>query len=205
MVKTGRPGRPERSRAWAGTRAEIVRHGRLMSERGYVAGADGNVSARGDEKVLITPSRVPYERLRPGDVVAVDLDGRGGPNPSSELQVHLAIYRARPDVRAVVHAHPVYACVLAARREPLPPVLEEVGPVLGGAVEVARPAPSGSTALAETVVAALGDRHAVLLADHGSVTTGGDLDEAFYRLEVLERAAQVYVLGRLLSPAGPGA
>lgn len=182
-------------------RQEIVRYARLMAERAYVVGADGNVSARHRGTVLITPSRIAYERLRPEGVVAVDLEGRGGTNPSSEIKVHLAVYAARPDVRAVVHAHPVYACVLAARREPLPPVLEEAGLVLGGPVAVAGPAPSGSAALGKAAAAALGERHGVLLADHGSVTTGASLEEAFYRLEVLERTAQVYVLGRLLSPA----
>jgi L-fuculose-phosphate aldolase len=206
VVKSESAGADEKDgpAAEATQRREIVRHARLMAERGYVVGADGNISVRLGDAVLITPSRVDYDRLEPNRIVAVDLDGRGGDNPSSELQVHLAIYRARPDVLAVVHAHPVHACVLAVRREQLPPVLEEAGPVLGGPVAVSKAAPSGSSELGRAAALALGDRHAALLAGHGSVTTGSNLEEAFYRLEVLERTAQVYVLSRLLGE-GAGA
>jgi L-fuculose-phosphate aldolase len=200
--ETGRRGRRGGSGAEARLRLQIIRHAQLMTVKGYVVGADGNISARHGDCVLITPSRVDYYRLKPDRIVAVDLEGRGGENPSSELHVHLAIYRARPDVLAIVHAHPVHACVLAVRRELLPPVLEEAGSVLGGPVGVADPAPSGSAELGGAAALALGDRHAVLLAGHGSVTTGPNLEEAFYRLEVLERTAHVYVLSRLL---GPGA
>ena len=95
---------------------------------------------------------------------------------------------------AIVHAHPVFACVLAVRRERLEALLDEVGPVLGGPVEVAEYALSGSLDLGPRAVAGLGPRHAVILANHGTVTVGADLEEAFYRLEVLERAAHVQVL-----------
>ncbi len=165
-----------------------------------MVGADGNLSRRDGAGMLITPTRVPYDQT-----VAVAGDGTwSGPvPPSSERAVHSAIYAARADVGAIVHAHPVYACVLAVAGRSLPLVLDEVEPVLGGPVEVAEYVPSGDPALGQAALRALGDRHAVLLARHGSVTVGGDLEEAFYRLEVLERAAQVYVLagflGRLTS------
>jgi L-fuculose-phosphate aldolase len=165
-----------------------------------VVGADGNLSLRDGGGMLITPTRVPYDQTRPEQIVAVDADGSwSGPvPPSSERAVHGAIYRARADAGAIVHAHPVYACVLAVAGRALPLVLDEVEPVLGGQVEVAEYTPSGDPALGDAAVRALGDRHGVLLARHGSVTVGRDLDEAFYRLEVLERAAQVYVLAGLL-------
>ncbi|HVD01651.1 MAG TPA: class II aldolase/adducin family protein [Candidatus Dormibacteraeota bacterium] len=156
---------------------------------GYTVGRDGNLSRRGDEEVLITVSGKPKESLTEEDVVEI-----GSPLRSSEWAVHAAIYRARPDVTAVIHAHPIHACVLAVRGEPLEPLLDEVTPVLGGRVEVARYAPSGSAELGEHAVAALGDRHAVILANHGTVTVGASLEEAFYRLQVMERAAQVQVL-----------
>ncbi|HLQ62220.1 MAG TPA: class II aldolase/adducin family protein [Candidatus Acidoferrales bacterium] len=184
-------------RGEAAARRDLVLHARLLQARGYVVGADGNLSVRVGEQVLITPSRVDYAALRPAGLALLDLDGNGRGNPSSEREVHLAVYRARPDVWAVVHAHPVYACVLAVNREPLPELLDEVGPVLGGEVRVALHQPSGSAELGVAAVEALGDRQAVLLAGHGTVTVGGSLAEAFYRLEVLERAAQVYVLARL--------
>jgi L-fuculose-phosphate aldolase len=162
-------------------------------------GADGNLSVRDGEGMLISPTRVPYDETRPEQIVAVapDASWSGSLPPSSERAVHTAIYAARPDVRAIVHAHPVYGCVLAVAGHPLPVVLDEVAPVLGGPVAVAEYVAAGDPALGEAAVKALGDRHGVLLAHHGSVTVGGDLEEAFYRLEVLERAAQVYVLSRL--------
>ena len=160
-------------------------------------GADGNLSLRRGERVLITPSQVAYDELEPASIAELDLEGRGGPNPSSEREVHLAVYRKRVDVQAVIHAHPVHACVLAVLRQPLPEVLDEVAPVLGGGVGVAEYAASGTPELGRSAAAALGQRQAVLLANHGSVTVGRDLAEAFYRLEVLERAARVYLLARL--------
>lgn len=168
--------------------------------RGYVVGADGNLSVREGAGMLITPSRLAYERTRVDDIVLVGPDGEWERTqawpPSSERAVHAAVYRARPDVAAIVHAHPVHACALAVLREALPALLDEVGPVLGGTVEVARYAVSGDPALGAAAVEALGDRQGVILANHGTVTVGRDLAEAFYRLEVLERAAHVYLLAR---------
>jgi L-fuculose-phosphate aldolase len=185
----------------------LIAFGRRLVEGGYVVGADGNLSVRDGDGMLITPSQLAYDRLRPGDIVRVDAGGAweaGGPAPSTERAVHAAIYASRPDVNAVVHAHPVHACILAVAREPLPAVLDEVTPVLGGAVEVAEYAASGDARLGQVAVRALGDRHAVILANHGTVTVGGDLEQAFYRLEVLERAAQVFLgarqAGRVVLP-----
>ena len=143
---------------------------------------------------MITPSQVPYDRLREEDMVEVVPGGSASGKPSSELAVHLAIYRNRPEVGAIIHAHPVHACVLSVLRLPLPPLLDEVTPVLGGEVCVATYARSGSDALAEAAVEALGARFGAILANHGTVTVGADLDQAYRRLEVLERAAQIYVL-----------
>ncbi|HEX6547544.1 MAG TPA: class II aldolase/adducin family protein [Candidatus Dormibacteraeota bacterium] len=171
-----------------------------------MVGADGNLSLRHGEGMLVTPSRLAYDRTDPEDIVWVGADGRpqGRQPPSSEWALHAAVYAARPDVSAIVHAHPLYACVLAVRGEPLPALLEEVGPVLGGPVAIAEYAPSGTPDVGRVAVAALGtDRFGVILARHGTATVGADLETAFYRLEVLERAAAVYVLsglrGRLTS------
>jgi L-fuculose-phosphate aldolase len=155
----------------------------------YTVGRDGNLSVREGDRVLITASGKPKEDLTEDDVVDID-----SPERSSEWAVHAAIYRARSDVGAVIHAHPIHACVLAVRGESLEALLDEVTPVLGGRIEVAEYAPSGTLELGEHAVAALGDRHAVILANHGTVTIGANLEEAFYRLQVLERAAQVQVL-----------
>jgi len=175
-------------------RQSLVDHGRRLVAGGYVVGADGNLSVRSGDGVLITPSRVPYDRLSAEQIASIDLDGLGDASRSSEWAVHCAIYRARPEVSAIVHAHPIYACVLAVRREPLEALLDEVEPVLGGPVSVAEYALSGTAELGALAIAGLGLRHAVILANHGTVTVGSDLEEAFYRLEVLERAAHVQVL-----------
>jgi L-fuculose-phosphate aldolase len=170
-------------------RQSLVDHARRLVAGGYVVGPDGNLSVREGDAILITPTRIPYDRLTPEDIVAIDADSR-----SSEWAVHSVVYAVRSDVGAVIHAHPVFACVLAVRGERLEELLDEVPAVLGGAVEVAEYAQSGSAELGYNAVAALGGRHAVILANHGTVTVGADLEEAFYRLEVLERAAQIQVL-----------
>jgi ribulose-5-phosphate 4-epimerase/fuculose-1-phosphate aldolase len=175
-------------------RQSLVDYGRRLVAGGYVVGADGNLSVRDGDRVLLTPSRLAYDRLEAGQIASIDLNGEGDTSRSSEWAMHCAIYRARPDVKAIVHAHPVFACVLAVRRERLEALLDEVGPVLGGPVSVAEYAPSGSGELGGFAVAGLGPRHAVILANHGTVTVGADLEAAFYRLEVLERAAHVQVL-----------
>ena len=169
---------------------ELADYAHRLAGGGYTVGRDGNLSVRAGGRLLVTASGVPKEDLTESDVVSLDDIGRR----SSEWAVHAAIYGARRDVNAVIHAHPVYACVLAVRREALEPLLDEVTPVLGGRVEVAEHAPSGSLELGARAVAALGDRQAVILADHGTVTVGATLAEAFYRLQVLERSAQVQVL-----------
>lgn len=147
--------------------------------------------------MLITPTGLPYGRMRPEDIVEVALAGGWTPvpgrAPSSERAVHAALYRARPDVSAIVHAHPVHGCALAVLRRPLPALLDEVLPVLGGTIAVADYAPSGDPSLGDSAVRALGNRWAVILANHGTVTVGADLEQAFYRLEVLERASAVYL------------
>ena len=172
-----------------GTRQELAEFAHRLVAGGYTVGRDGNLSVRHGERVLITASGVAKERLTGQDVVEIE-----DPRRSSEWAVHAAVYRARPDVTAVIHAHPVFACVLAVRREPLEPILDEVTSVLGGRVEVAEYAPSGSVELGENAVRALAGRNAVILANHGTVTVGAGLEEAFYRLQVLERTAQVQVL-----------
>ncbi|UNQ73476.1 class II aldolase/adducin family protein [Infirmifilum sp. NZ] len=184
-------------------RKGIVEAFRFLEERNLNYGYSGNISVRvpqGD-LYLITPSGVKKARLSPEDVLVVDrslnvVEGRG--NPSVEARMHLAIYDAREDVRAIVHAHPLYSSVLAAIRRSLPPLLEETVLYLGGTVEVADYAPSGTEELARNVVRALGGKSAVLLANHGALTCGSSLEEALDAMVYLERAALVYVLASLL-------
>jgi L-fuculose-phosphate aldolase len=176
---------------------------RKMVEHGLVVAKQGNVSVRlsGDVGVLITPSGIPYEEMVAADLVILGLNGevvQGGLKPSKETPMHLAIYRARRDVCAIVHTHSPYATAVSVQHEMVPPFLEEQIPYLGGEIRTAKYGMSGTEGLGANVVAALGNRNAALLANHGAVACGEDLDQAFRNAQLVERIAQVYVLSRLL-------
>jgi len=174
---------------------------RYMEERGLNYGYSGNVSARaGPNAYLITPGGVRKAEVKPEDLLLVDGEERvleGAGEPSVELPLHLAVYRARPDVGAIIHANPIYATVLSVLRLDLEPVVEELALYVGGSVRVADYAPSGTSELAENVLKALGDRNAAILANHSVLACGSDVDEALNVLECIERAAQIYLIVRL--------
>lgn len=184
-------------------RKEIVAFARRMHAEGLVAGTAGNVSSRvpGEEKIAITPSGLPYEEMQPDDVPILDLNGTvvvESKAPSTEWRLHLAIYRARPDVGAIIHTHEIYSSVLAVLHVPLPPIVEELVHYVGGQVEVAEYAPSQSPELSRNVVAALGGRAAALIANHGNICCGGDLTQAFHVCQLVGRVARVYILASLM-------
>ena len=184
-------------------REAVVSFARRMHEDGLVSGTAGNVSARvpGEERIAITPSGFPYEEMEPDDVLVLDPGGavvHGKLPPSVEWRVHLAVYRARPDVGAIIHTHGVHSTALAVLGRPLPPIVEEMVQYLGGQVEVAAYAPSQSPELARNVVAALGERAAVLMANHGNVCCAEDLAAAYHVCQVLEWVAGVYLTASLL-------
>lgn len=193
-------------------RRDIVHFGRRMHADGLVVGTAGNISCRvpGREEVAITPSGFPYNELQPDDIPILDLEGnvlREGRPPSTEWRLHLAIYRARPDVGAVIHTHEVYSSVLAVLRIPLPPVVEELVHYVGGQIEVAAYAPSQSEELSRSVVMALGNKAAALMANHGNVSCGKDLSGAYHVCQLVGRVAKIYVFASLLGKpsALPGA
>jgi L-fuculose-phosphate aldolase len=180
------------------TRAEVCRYAKRMFDEGMVVGTAGNVSARvpAEDLVALTPSSLPYEDMTPADIVLVDLHGNpvgDGRPPSFEKLLHLAVYKARPDVGAVMHTHALYSSVLAVLRRPLPPVVEELVPYVGGQVDVAAFAMSGSDELAANVVSALGNKAAALLANHGNLCCGKTLAKALKVAQLVERCAEIYV------------
>lgn len=181
---------------------KIVEVMRYLDDKGLNHGRSGNISVRiGTDRLLITPSGVVKSEMTPEDILLVSLDGEvleGFRNPSVEMPMHLAIYREYPYIGAIIHAHALYTSVLAVAREPLPPVIEETVLYTGGEVRVADYAPFGSRELAENVVKALKDRSAAILANHGVVACGRNLEEAVEVLTVVERTAQVYILARVL-------
>jgi L-fuculose-phosphate aldolase len=167
--------------AWHG----VVATARRTAAEGLVVGTSGNVSARVGDLVLVTPSGVPYDRLGPGDTVAVDLEGRqvlGELTPTSELPLHLAVYR-NSDAAAVVHTHAVHATAVSTL----------VPAMLGGPVRTAAYARYGTQELADNMLGALRDRTGCLLRNHGTVTYGSTLDEAYDRTAQLEWMCRLWL------------
>lgn len=192
------------------TRLAIVAAGKQLLQQRLVAGTWGNVSCRvpGTAWIAVTPSGRDYESLRPEEVAVVDLEGRllqcaAGHKASSELPLHLAIYRRRPDVTAVVHTHSVHASACAVARRCIPPVIEDIVQLAGGEIPLAKYALPGTADLAEAAVAALGKKYAVLLANHGAVCCGTTLAEAMTAAELVEKAAQIYLYAHMLGGAHP--
>jgi L-fuculose-phosphate aldolase len=169
-----------------------------MWELGLVAASAGNASCRieGEDLIAVTPSSIAYDVLTPAEIAVVDDAGTlvDGPcKPSSELPTHLALYDARPDVQGILHTHSPYVTSLSMLRRPLPPVIDEMLVWLGGGVEIADYAFTGTRELGENAVRALGDRASVLLASHGNVCVGSTLEEALHAAIVVESAARAYV------------
>jgi L-fuculose-phosphate aldolase len=185
-------------------RTELVSYSNRLLADGLSIGSAGNLSVRAGDVVAITPSGVPYPRLRPADICLVTLPGaqlaegaahrQAQPqSPSSETPMHLAIYAAT-SAGAVVHTHSPEVIALSAARRELPAIHYAIT-ALGGPVRVAPYARFGSAQLAEAAVAALDGRSAVILRNHGAVTYGADLAQAYDRALLLEWLACTYRLG----------
>jgi L-fuculose-phosphate aldolase len=177
-------------------RATVARLGKRMLAAGLTTGTGGNLSwcDRRRGLIAVSPSGVAYDRMTAADVAVVDLEGRrmdGDLAPSSELPFHLALYRHRPDVAAVVHTHSVYATTLACLHWEIPAVHYLVG-FAGPKVPLAAYATYGTEALARNVVDAIGSSNAVLLANHGMIAVGADLEKAFAVAEEIELVARIY-------------
>ena len=183
-------------------RAEIVEAGRRLYARAYIASNDGNISARLDDSRLITtPKSVCKGFMTPDMMVIVDYEGRklaGERDPSTELPMHLEIYRNRPDANAVVHAHPPYATGFAVAGIPLTrAVLAEVITTLGSIPIAAYGTPSTSE-LPEAVRKYIKAHDGMLLANHGAVTCGRDVLGAYYKMETIEHFARISFVARQL-------
>lgn len=185
-------------------REEVARIAKQLIASGLVTGTSGNVSARTPEgDVLMTPSGIDYEALEPGDVVLVDVDGgllEGSLEPSSETPMHTGIYRARPEVEAVVHTHSIYATTLACLGWPIPPVHYMLTTLSeDGHIPLAPYTTYGTEELAGYAAEALGEsRNACLLQNHGTITVGESAEQAFSRTVVLEEMAEVYYRTRVV-------
>ena len=178
----------------------LVRYGKKLVEAGLTKGTGGNLSVFDRERGLmaITPSGIDFFETDVEDIVTMDTEGNvvsGERVPSSEWQMHLEVYRARPDIDAVVHAHTTYATVLAVLRQPLPASHYMVA-LAGRDVRVAEYASFGTRELARNAVAAMEGRRAVLLANHGVLAGSSDLANAFNIVEEVEYCAKIYCIAK---------
>jgi len=183
-------------------RADIVEVGRRMYARGYTASNDGNISVRlGSDRLLMTPKSVCKGFMTPDMMCITDLEGRklqGDRDPSSEMLMHLEVYRQRPDAQAVVHAHPPTATGFAVAGIPLDrAVLAEVLTTLGS-IPIAEYATPSTRELPEAVRKYIKAHDGMLLANHGALTVGADLYGAYYKMETIEHFAKISLVARLL-------
>ncbi|TDC71911.1 class II aldolase/adducin family protein [Actinomadura sp. GC306] len=181
-------------------RDELCAVGRRLAATGLVTGAAGNVSVRSGDLVAVTPGGVMLDRMEPADCPVVDLAARlveGERAPSSETPMHLALYEATP-AAAIVHTHSTYGAVVATTMAELPPIHYNTL-LLGGVVKVAEYATYGTPELADNVREAMaGGKRAALMANHGGVAIGRDLDEAFENARLLEWLCGVYVRAKMI-------
>ncbi len=182
-------------------REQIIDMGCRMMRDNLAIGTFGNISALDSEGYMyVTPSGMPYDSLKPCDIVKMNLKGdilEGSRRPSIEHKLHIEVYKARADVRAIIHTHPIYSTAFSAMGEDIPLFLDEAAQVLGDMVHTAEHALPGTDELAASCVKALGFKsNACLLQAHGAVCVGVSLDKAYAVSEVLESTARIYSLIR---------
>jgi L-fuculose-phosphate aldolase len=188
-------------------RQQIVRFGKMLHDRGYVAATDGNLSVRlNNGHILATPTAMSKGALRPSDMVIVDLEGHrvaGRHHVSSEIAMHLMIYKLRPDIHGVVHAHPPTATGFAAAGLALDqPLVCEV--VIGlGSIPLAKYGTPGTPELCETLKPLIAQYDAILMSNHGVVTYADTLERAHMKMETVEHFAQIALVTHLLGRQQP--
>ena len=176
----------------------IVEAGRKMYNTGLVAGTSGNISMRNPDKedsFFITPSSMAYDQIQEHDIVEINSKGEPcikGLRPSSEWQMHVCVYERFKKYNAIVHTHSTFATSFAVTHEDIPLILIEMRPYLGGDLYVAPYRPAGSKELGEVILPYLEDRNSCLLANHGTISCGETLEDAFMAAEYVEDAAKIY-------------
>lgn len=178
-------------------RRSIIDHCRQMNETGLNQGTSGNISVRHGDRMLITPSSVPYGEMEPDMIASLSLDRTDGAwegprKPSVEWWFHHGIMRSRPEVNSVIHTHSTYATILAIARKPIPACHYMIAAFGGNDVRVCNYARYGTQELAANVLKALEGRRACLMANHGMVVTGSSLPKAMWAAVELETIAKQY-------------
>jgi L-fuculose-phosphate aldolase len=171
-----------------------------MNERHLNQGTSGNISARTEAGIVITPSGVPYEELTPDQMVTIPFDGLPdgtGLKPSSEWPFHQGLHQARPDMPVVLHAHPPYCSILSVQRRDIPACHYMIAAFGGNSVPLADYALFGSPELCANMAAIMADRHGCLMANHGATVLGESVAKARWRLEELETLARTYLFSSI--------
>jgi L-fuculose-phosphate aldolase len=180
----------------------VLNAGKRLVKEGLVTRSWGNVSLRLDEKwMVVTPSGKKYEELLAAQMVLVNyhtMEYEGVFEPTSEADMHAAIFKARPAIKAVIHTHQVYATTVAVAGKEIPPLVDDQAQILGPSVKVTKYERSNSLQLANEVVEKLEGRNAVLIANHGAVCIGRSMDEAFVAAQILEKTCQVFIGAAML-------
>lgn len=179
-------------------RKEVVETGKEMLRTSMTVGTWGNISKRieGRKLFAITPSGIDYKKIKPENIVILDFEGNvvdGKKTPSIEKNLHRYLYKARKDIKAVVHTHSIYASAMAAARKAIPGAMEDLVQIVGGSVEVAKYDLPGSEDVAQNAVDSLGEKDGVLLANHGVVGVNRDLPNALKVCQIIEKTAQITI------------
>ena len=190
-----------------GLRRDLKKFSRWLSRIGFTPGTSGNLSVRLDsERLLVTPTGLSKGMVKTADMVIVDMDGRliaGSRKVTSELPMHLAVYRQRSDVNAVVHSHPPVATAFACSGRALDEMLCQEAVMTVGIVPLASYATTGTTEVADSMRPYLADHDAILLENHGVVSYGKTLVEAFMKMETVEHLAHVALVAHQLGSPCP--
>jgi L-fuculose-phosphate aldolase len=188
-------------------REQMCDIGRRIWLKGFCAGNEGNHSYRlSEDRVLCTPSLISKGNLKPDDMCIVDLTGKqmaGKRKRTSEILLHLAIYNERPDVRAVIHSHPPHATAFAIADIELPTCIHPEAEVFLGPVKTAKYVTPGDTRLGESIKPFIKDSNTILLGNHGVVCYGPDLEDAYYKLEIVDAYARILLLTKSLGSVKP--
>ena len=178
-------------------RMEVVKAAKAIFSKGLVENGEGNVSVRNGKKkeLFITPSFNQYETLKKEEIVHLDFNGTplsAGKLPSTETKMHIAIYKSRPKVKAVIHTHSTFATLLSIVRIGIPIIMEEMYIFLGGEIDVSEFGKAHTEEIGQTALQALGLKNAALLANHGVIVCGKSLDHVVKFSELVEKLAKIY-------------
>lgn len=196
---------------WQDGKRQVLEASQKMLDKGLVVGTSGNVSLRlppedGRELLAITPNRRYYDLLTIDDIQVIDFEGEpveGELVPSVETMLHIGIYQTRRNINAVIHTHSVFASAISVTGLEIPAILDDQVTFLGGEIRLAKYALPGSQELVENVLAALGERNAVLLPNHGAIGIGRTMRESLTACELVEKTAKIYLLALMLEKVNP--